>query len=499
LLSDRVPSYTVRNYFPFALMKKFLRSFSVGSFAVGLTLGVVGTALSASRAGSSVFPDVPVGSYYDAAVGEMYGLGIITGFGDGSFRPNDGLTRGQAAVMMQRLRNEVLGIEPSSSSASSSSSRSRRSSSASSASTSSSSFSAPAVNEHGKFRFTTNAYSVDEDEESITISIVRTGGNTGMASVDYKVVDGTAKGDSDFEKQEGTLVFDDNDTSKSFSLTILNDTESEGDETATIQLSNVTGGAEIIDPDAATLTIVDDETASSSSAAAQEGPAQGTLQYAATMFTANENQGNSTITVERLGGTKGEVSVQYSMTDGTGKNGVNYTKTSGTLTFGDGETTKSFTLGVLDNTDIGGNKTVNLTLSSPTGGAVLDEKYMKSTLTIFDNEVGSFGSGSFRFTENDYDVLESDGYIDIPVLRQGGSLGQATVQYKTSDGSAHKGSDYEESSGTLTFRAGETTKYFRVKVLTDLVSDGGESVTLTLSSPTKATLASPSSASLMIY
>ena len=57
------------------------------------------------------------------------------------------------------------------------------------------------------------------------------------------------------------------------------------------------------------------------------------------------------------------------------------------------------------------------------------------------------------------------------------------VDYATSDGTAHAGSDYRAASGTLTFRAGETAKTISVPVLQDSHNEGYESMTLTLSNP----------------
>ena len=57
------------------------------------------------------------------------------------------------------------------------------------------------------------------------------------------------------------------------------------------------------------------------------------------------------------------------------------------------------------------------------------------------------------------------------------------VDYATSDGTAHAGSDYRAASGTLTFRPGETAKTIPVPVLEDSHNEGYESMTLTLSNP----------------
>ena len=63
------------------------------------------------------------------------------------------------------------------------------------------------------------------------------------------------------------------------------------------------------------------------------------------------------------------------------------------------------------------------------------------------------------------------------------------VQYATSDGSAVAGEDYKAKSGRLTFAPGETAKTINVKVLDDAHDEGEETLTLTLSEPTRARLA----------
>ena len=56
-----------------------------------------------------------------------------------------------------------------------------------------------------------------------------------------------------------------------------------------------------------------------------------------------------------------------------------------------------------------------------------------------------------------------------------------TVDYATSDGSATAGADYTATSGTLTFRAGESSQTIEVAVLDDSHDEGEETLTLTLS------------------
>ncbi|MDE0333756.1 MAG: hypothetical protein OXI64_02265 [Defluviicoccus sp.] len=57
------------------------------------------------------------------------------------------------------------------------------------------------------------------------------------------------------------------------------------------------------------------------------------------------------------------------------------------------------------------------------------------------------------------------------------------IDYATSDGTATAGSDYRATSGTLTFRPGETAKTVSVPVFDDGHDEGDERLTLTLSNP----------------
>ena len=58
-----------------------------------------------------------------------------------------------------------------------------------------------------------------------------------------------------------------------------------------------------------------------------------------------------------------------------------------------------------------------------------------------------------------------------------------TVNYTTVDGTAEAGEDYEQTSGALTFAAGETEKFVKVDVIDDEVEDSGETFRFVLSDP----------------
>ena len=70
-----------------------------------LTLIVVGALLGSSItfAATQVFSDVPEDAWYTEAVNSLSEKGIIQGYPDGTFGPNNNVNRAELAVMLDRL------------------------------------------------------------------------------------------------------------------------------------------------------------------------------------------------------------------------------------------------------------------------------------------------------------------------------------------------------------------------------------------------------------
>lgn len=115
-------------------------------------------------------------------------------------------------------------------------------------------------------------------------------------------------------------------------------------------------------------------------------PAHGSFAFAQPAFTVSESGGSATITVVRLGGSDGPATVSYSTTDGSALSGVDYTATSGTLTFVSGQSSTTISVPVLDQGLVTGEKSLVITLRNPTGGASLGA-ITSANLVIQDNDV----------------------------------------------------------------------------------------------------------------
>ena len=79
--------------------------------------------------------------------------------------------------------------------------------------------------------------------------------------------------------------------------------------------------------------------------------------------------------------------------------------------------------------------------------------------------------------------------LNFNVTLSKASTSPVTIAYTTANGTATAGQDYTAKSGTVTFAAGETTKTVSVAVAGDTAVEPNETLTVTLSNPSGATIA----------
>jgi hypothetical protein len=222
--------------------------------------------------------------------------------------------------------------------------------------------------------------------------------------------------------------------------------------------------------------------------------ATGAVQFTATSTTVIENAGFVTVSVVRTGGALGTLSVDYSTSDISARAGQDYTATSGTLMFTDGETLKSFDVPILGDAIIEPDETFAATLHNASN---VDSLGVPQSEVITIQNHTNIGA-EVQFNSAAYSVGEGDGSAIITVTRSGNTSGTSTVDFATSDGSALQSRDYLIETGTVTFGPGETSKTFGVPVVDDVYSESNETVNLTLSNAAGATLGSTNTTTLTI-
>jgi hypothetical protein len=185
----------------------------------------------------------------------------------------------------------------------------------------------------------------------------------------------------------------------------------------------------------------------------------GTLQFSTGFISQFENTGSFILGVTRTNGSNGTITVNYATSDVTAKAPADYTSTSGTLVFNDGETSKSINIPIVDNKVPEGTHYFTISLSNPTGGAALGN-ITKAELSIQDNDYptisisdvsqaeGDSGTSAFTFTVTSSDAITNN----------------VSLNYTTADGTAKAGTDYQTKSGIVTIPAGQKTGTLTIMV-----------------------------------
>jgi hypothetical protein len=197
-------------------------------------------------------------------------------------------------------------------------------------------------------------------------------------------------------------------------------------------------------------------------------------------------------TVTKRGATSGSIGINYSTADGTALATSDYTATSGSLTFGPTEYTKTITVPTTTNATSEGPERfyVNLTLASGAAQIVVSQ----GQGLIDDND---FGSGKPSFSVEDACCYAEGSPMVFSVTRTS-SAGDYSVNYATANGTAST-ADYTPTSGTLYFPDGVLVRNVYVYTIEDSASESNETILLNISGATGGAAISDAQGSGRIY
>ncbi|MFM6023990.1 MAG: Calx-beta domain-containing protein, partial [Dolichospermum sp.] len=138
------------------------------------------------------------------------------------------------------------------------------------------------------------------------------------------------------------------------------------------------------------------------------------IQFSNRTYSVNENGTPVTaVTLTRSNGSDGAVSVRINLTNGTATAPSDYNNTPITVNFANGETSKTVTIPIVNDTQFEPNETVNLTLSNPTGGVTLGTQ-TTAVLTIINDDLPQ--RGIINLNSSNYTVNEN-GTANITLTR----------------------------------------------------------------------------------
>jgi len=249
----------------------------------------------------------------------------------------------------------------------------------------------------------------------------------------------------------------------------------------------------------------------------------GEFNFSPQFYSPNEADGSVTLTVTRTGGTDGAVTVDYgvvaaglnikrpngvvaSATGGAAclsGSGVDYVTPSGTLNFSDGDSSKTINVTICDDQLFELTENFAVTLSNAQGGATIGTTSAGS-VNILDDDT----QPSLQFSAANFDVNENAGTATVTVTRTGATEHVLSVNYSAVTGGsatagtcgAFSGNDFEPTSGTLNFAAGDNSETFDITICNDgLFEASNETILIALNTQSApALLGTPNSGTVTI-
>jgi hypothetical protein len=206
----------------------------------------------------------------------------------------------------------------------------------------------------------------DSGTKNALFTVSLTAASAGPVTVDYATADGSATAPDDYVAMMGTLTFAPGELSKQVVVAVVGETLDEPHETYSLNLSNAVsatlgdsrGAGTILDNDPQVSLSVDDISASEGSQSA--------------VFTLSLSRESGKI-----------VTVAYATGDGSASASDDYASRSGTIIFMPGETSKTVSVGVVNDALVEPDETFTLALSSAVNATLSDGQ---GVATIVDDD-----------------------------------------------------------------------------------------------------------------
>ena len=296
-----------------------------------------------------------------------------------------------------------------------------------------------------------DASAAEGDRATFTVTLSAASGRditATYATAEHSTGQHPATSGRDYTAAPGTLRIAAGNTAAAITVSTIDDTEAEQDETFLVKLDNP-AYAQIAD-NTGVGTIIDDDGQSRLSVAD------------VTLF---EDEGSAQVAVSLSHASTAEITVGYRTANGTATQPADYTFTSGTLTIAAGNNRGTISVPVVDDSAEEQDETFTVELVSPKNATILDQE---ATATIRDED------GDPRISVGDVTVDEdvASGTLDFPVTLSHAADEAITVRYATFDRTATQPDDYTATTGTLTIPAGATTATISVTIVDDNLAEG---------------------------
>ena len=300
-----------------------------------------------------------------------------------------------------------------------------------------------------------------ENSGEMVFEVDLSGTSESPVSVRWTTANRTATAGADYTARTGTLTIPAGARSGTFEVPILNDLLDEHDETFVIRFDRPQGAGLARTEAIGTIEDDDDEPALLiEDASVPEG--DGRIGFL--VFLASDS-----------GRT---VSVNYATRGVSATADTDYRPASGTLTIPPGSAGERIWVTIVDDSLDEEHEIVEMVLSRPRYAVAGD---LLAIGTIEDDDAEPVPMVP------DVTVAERSGGMEFVVTLDTISAKRITWDYRTVDGTAAAGEDYDGATGTLTFEPGETRDTLPVRIVNDTMDEVDEDFRLSLTNPREPT------------
>ncbi|MBL8820475.1 MAG: hypothetical protein JNL58_30910 [Planctomyces sp.] len=286
---------------------------------------------------------------------------------------------------------------------------------------------------------------------NLTFSVSLSTSSAESVTVQYSTSNGSATAGSDFVQQSGTVTFVPGETTKTVTITSLQDSTYESTESLTLNLTNPIGA--VLNDAQGSGTIRDDDplpppSISISDVSVNEGK----------LNTSGKNSGqpqltNMTFTVSLSSASTQTVSVSFATQDGTATvANSDYRSGSGTIVFNPGETSKAISVVIVGDNTAESNESFNVSLSNASNAVLADAIGVGTILN--DDSTGGKGGKPSRGA-----LLEAKvGPMTTPLIRAAGASLRMSSETEVVDVISESTSVRESISYNENHASGESGK-----------------------------------------
>ncbi|MEM7725494.1 MAG: Calx-beta domain-containing protein [Cyanobacteria bacterium P01_A01_bin.45] len=310
--------------------------------------------------------------------------------------------------------------------------------------------------------------------ETANVKVNLTNTSSKAVTLNFSTSDDTATADDpDYTPVTSqSIVFQPGETSKTISISSIADNKFETDESFSINLDSPENAT--LDQSTSTIGIINNDQIPTVS-----------IQESLDILEGNIDTSTATFQVTLSNPSSETIQVNYSTSDGSASEfDGDYNPVSDTLTFASGEISKTISVDINGETTFEEDEQFSINLSNPNNVQIAEST---GTLTITnddDQPTISVSNSTVNFPEGDGGI--SNAIIEVNLSQTAGV--PVSFDYSTIDNTASSGSDYTETTGTITFTPGFEKQTINIPVVGDFVDEDEENFFVEFSNVKNATI-----------